>query len=101
MLAKSFEPEILDDYNCIKCALWEYLTKFLSEEEKFNIFTSQKLNWIIDTNLSEIERLDFLAALEFFRGIYMTQDIDEEEFRERFKHFKLTTSNSSSHEFAR
>jgi hypothetical protein len=33
--------------------------------------------------------------------MYVTYDLDEEEFRERFKKFKISTNNGSSHEFSR
>ena len=44
---------------------------------------------------------EFLAALKFFHKIYETPDVDEEEFKEKFKSFKESTGNNTTHTFDR
>ena len=68
LLRTYFLAEQLDDYNCIKCALKEYLERYTEDFQ----------TW-------KTEDPDFLAALKFFHKIYQTPDVDEEEFKEKFK----------------
>jgi uncharacterized protein YktA (UPF0223 family) len=73
-----FQPEELDDYNCIKCALKEYLQNYTQDYEEWS------------TQDPEI-----LAALKFFHQVYKTPDVDEDDFKKKFKAFKNITGNNS------